>query len=74
MGNQSQHITEQPLVYFLRLKQVKAHLGVSGSTVWGWSKSGKNGFPKPVKLGENTTVWEAAAIDRFAQSRIEASK
>lgn len=74
MGTATQQTTDQMPLHFLRLKEVKARLGVSGATIWAWSKSGKNGFPKPIKLGDNTTVWEASAIYRFAQSRIAASK
>jgi len=57
---------------FYRLPQVKAHLNVSGSSIWAWVKAGK--FPKPIKLSENTTAWNAADIEAWAQSRIDASK
>lgn len=57
---------------FYRLPQVKARLGISQSSVWLWIRKGK--FPKPVKLSENTTAWNAAEIDAWAQSRIDAGK
>lgn len=72
MGDQTQQTTAQQIAHFYRLKQLKARLGVSGSSIWAWVKAGK--FPKPVKLSENTTAWHAADIDAWAQSRIEASK
>lgn len=75
MGNAAQHTTAQhnaPIFY--RLSALKARLGVSGSTIWSWSKSRKNGFPKPVKLAENTTAWLASDVEAWAQSRIAASK
>ena len=59
---------------FYRLSQLKGRLNVSGSTIWAWCKSGKNGFPKPIKLAENTTAWAAADVEAWAQSRIAASK
>lgn len=57
---------------FYRLPQLKARLGVSGSSIWAWVKKGT--FPRPVKLSENTTAWYAADVEAWAQSRIEASK
>lgn len=68
MGN----TTQQHPTKFYRLPQVKAYLGVSGSSIWAWVKQGK--FPKPIKLSENTTAWSAADVEAWAQSRIEASK
>lgn len=68
MGNATQHTTSQ----FYRLLQLKSRLNVSGSSIWAWVKQGK--FPKPVKLSENTTAWNAADVEAWAQSRIEASK
>ena len=57
---------------FYRLPQLKTRLNVSGSSIWAWVKQGK--FPKPVKLAENTTAWNAADVEAWAQSRIAASK
>ncbi len=64
----TQHTTPQ----FYRLPALKARLGVSGSTIWNWTKQGK--FPKPIKLAENTTAWTAESVEAWAQSRIAASK
>ena len=71
MVNAKQQATSQP-AQFYRLPIVKAKLGISGSHIWGMVKGGK--FPKPVKLSENCTAWNAADIEAWAQSRIEASK
>lgn len=68
MGNATQHAAPQ----FYRLPQLKASLNVSGSSIWAWVKQGK--FPKPIKLSENTTAWNAADVEAWAQSRIAASK
>lgn len=38
-------------------------LPVSPATVWRWVREGK--FPKPFKLGESVTVWDAAEVDAF---------
>ena len=72
MGNVTQHTATPHPAQFCRLPQLKQRLGVSGSSIWAWVKQGK--FPKPVKLSENTTAWNVADIDAWAQSRIEASK
>lgn len=57
---------------FHRLPQLKAKLKVSGSSIWAWVKAGK--FPKPIKLSENYTAWNAADIEAWAADRIAASQ
>lgn len=61
---------------FYRLPKVREICGgVSASTVWNWVKrSNETGFPKPVKLSENCTAWNAAEIEAWAQSRVAASR
>jgi prophage regulatory protein len=71
MGKAVQQVTAAP-AQFYRLPQIKARFNVSGSSIWSWVKQGK--FPKPIKLSENTTAWNAADIDAWAQSRISASR
>lgn len=38
-------------------------LPVSPTTVWRWVREGK--FPKPFKLGERVTVWDANEVENF---------
>lgn len=71
MVNESQQTTPHP-TQFYRLHHLKQRLGVSGSSIWAWVKSGK--FPKPIKLSENCTVWNAAEVERWATERIAASQ
>lgn len=68
MANATQSTPQQ----FYRLPQLKARLSVSGSSIWSWVKKGT--FPKPIKLSENTTAWNAADVEAWAQSRIAASQ
>ena len=42
-------------------------LPVSPATLWRWVREGK--FPKPFKLGESVTVWDAAAVEEFIAQR-----
>jgi prophage regulatory protein len=42
-------------------QDVASRYGVSRITVWRWSKAGQ--FPKPRKLGANTTRWLASEIE-----------
>ncbi len=49
-----------PEIGFIRLATVLTVIPVSKSTWWAGVKSGK--FPRPVKLGENTTAWKAEDI------------
>ncbi|MCB5184012.1 AlpA family phage regulatory protein [Methylobacillus gramineus] len=62
----------QAVQQFYRLPQLKVLLGVSGSTIWSWTKQGL--FPKPIKLSTNVTAWKASDVDAWAQARIEASQ
>ena len=71
MGNAMQQTTPHP-AQFYRLPILKQRLGVSGSTIWSWCKKGT--FPKPTKLSENYTAWNAAEVEAWAQSRIAASQ
>ncbi len=59
-------------VQFYRLPTIKAKLGISGSHIWALVKSGK--FPKPIKLSENCTAWNAADVEAWSQARIADSQ
>ena len=56
---------------FLRVKQIIGTRGfpgpvpVSKSTWWAGVKDGR--FPKPIKLGPRTTVWDEADIDALGK-------
>jgi prophage regulatory protein len=71
MANATQQTASHP-AQFYRLTTLKAKLGISGSHIWGMVKAGK--FPKPVKLSENCTAWNAADVERWALERIAASQ
>lgn len=47
-------------------------LPVSRATLWRWVKDGT--FPKPFKLGENSTCWCASEIDAWLANRREVAK
>jgi len=51
---------ELPDEGFVRLPIVLAHFPVSRSAWWAGVKIGK--YPKPVKLGENTSAWRVEDI------------
>lgn len=46
-------------------------LPVSPSTIWRWVREDK--FPKPFKLGDSVTVWDAAAVERFIAKQSQAA-
>jgi len=48
-------------------KNRKGMLPVSPATIWRWVREGK--FPKPFKLGESVTVWDAAEVEAFIAKR-----
>lgn len=68
--------TQATVTIFYRLPKVREICGgVSSSTIWSWVKnSDKTGFPKPIKLSENCTAWNAAEIEQWAQARVAASR
>lgn len=71
MPNATQQTTPHAALFY-RLPQLKAKLNISGSHIWALVKQGR--FPKPVKLSENVTAWDAAQVEAWAQSRIADSK
>ena len=48
-------------------KNRKGILPVSPATIWRWVREGK--FPKPFKLGDSVTVWDAAEVEAFIAQR-----
>lgn len=60
-----------PPTGFVRLPQILSHIPVSRSTWWTGVKSGK--YPRPIKLGKNTTAWKAedihALIEKLASQK-----
>ena len=46
-------------------------LPVSPATIWRWVREEK--FPKPFKLGEAVTVWDAADVEEFIARRAESA-
>jgi predicted DNA-binding transcriptional regulator AlpA len=70
LSEQGVHMTDIELPRLLRLKHIlgdakanppiEAIIPISKSSWWNGVKSGK--YPKPVKLGENTTVWKETDI------------
>jgi prophage regulatory protein len=67
-----QQSSQQHPTQFLRLPAVKVLTALSGSSIWLKVKNGT--FPKPIKLSENCTAWNASDVEAWAQSRITASK
>ena len=46
---------------YMRYSEVKEQTGGwSRTTLWRWARNGR--FPKPVKIGPNTTAWKKSDI------------
>jgi predicted DNA-binding transcriptional regulator AlpA len=64
---------QQQLVYRIKdLATTTKKLGllpVSAATLWRWVKDEK--FPKPFKLGEATTVWDASDVHNWIKQQKE---
>mgnify|MGYP003623688139 CR=1 FL=1 len=52
-----------PTSGFLRLPQILAIFPISKSAWWEGCRTGR--YPKPIKLGPRTTVWQAEDITAF---------
>lgn len=61
------HDNSFPKKGFVRAKTILAHLPISEVTLYAWIKKGK--FPKPIKLGARTSVWEAEVVRKWIQER-----
>ncbi len=57
---------------FLRLKEVLAICGKSRSSIYEAIRRGE--FPRPVKLGENSSAWIDTEINEWMRNCIKASR
>jgi predicted DNA-binding transcriptional regulator AlpA len=53
----------------VRVSQIVRFLPISKCTWWNGVRSGR--FPKPVKLGPNTTAWRAEDVRALAEPRTD---
>lgn len=71
MANHTTHPTTQadPLKAGnnLRVSTLAPRLGISKNTIWRLVREGR--FPKPVKLSEKVTVWKAADVLAWLDSK-----
>ncbi len=58
-------------IQFYRISQLQERFNISRSSIWSWCKQGK--FPKPIKLGENCTAWNAEDINKWVEQKINIS-
>ncbi len=52
----------------VRIKSICQMTGCSPATIWRWVKTDP-AFPKPFKLGPNSTGWDDSEIDRWLSAR-----
>jgi len=67
--------TESGIGKSYRITQLATHksgkpglIPVGPATIWRWTKEGL--FPKPVKLGPGVTVWRAADVQAWLDSKV----
>jgi prophage regulatory protein len=58
-----EHSPPRAGVKVLRRQQVLDRLGISPATLHAWVAAGS--FPKPIKLGANTSAWLEDEVDGF---------
>jgi len=51
----------------LRVSTLAPRLGISKNTIWRLVREGR--FPKPIKLSEKVTVWKAADVLAWLDSK-----
>lgn len=57
----------------IRINELASHKGqrgmlpVSPATLWRWVKADK--FPKPIRLSNRVTAWEASKVNAWIQSQ-----
>lgn len=52
-------------------KDLSERYNVCRATPWNWAKAGK--FPKPKRIGPNTTRWDMDEVERFEAEQAGAS-
>jgi prophage regulatory protein len=62
--------TRIPAIRFLRLKEVLSICGKSRSSIYDAIKKGE--FPRPVKLGANSSAWINTEIEEWVERCISA--
>ncbi len=61
------------MTQFLRINAVARRYDTTASTIWRWSREARFAhlnFPKPIKLGPNTTVWSGDELNAYVAERI----
>ena len=56
-----------PETGFIRLPTVQKITGTAVSTIWLWVKKGL--FPKPHKIGPNTTAWKIEEVRQWIEDK-----
>lgn len=63
---------ELPNSAYVTDRTIAAHLGITRTTIWRWSREGR--LPEPVKLGPNITRWQVgplrAVLAKLAESEV----
>jgi prophage regulatory protein len=55
------------MVRFLRLPEVEAATGLSGTTIWRREKEGK--FPRRRRVGPNVVAWRSDEVEAWIEAR-----
>jgi prophage regulatory protein len=55
----------------LRPRKAAQFLGIGETTLWQWAKD-RADFPKPIKLGPRTTVWELDKLIAWRNAQAQA--
>lgn len=58
-------------IRILRIQQVKERTGLSRSTIYELVARGD--LPRPVRIGQRTSGWIEAEVDKFLRERIAAT-
>ncbi len=56
------------IAHLAKTSKSEGLIGVTAATLWRWVKSGH--FPAPIKLGANTTAFDAEAVQGWIAERL----
>lgn len=72
MSKSNSTLQTVPCSGYLRQPQVLAIVPISSTTLWRWCS--KSLFPKPVKIGPNSTAWREEDVQAWLKKAGEASQ
>lgn len=62
-------MTTTSMAKYIRPGDLKSHYGIDRVTAWRWSRDDEIGFPRPIRLSANVSVYDTSEIDAWFAER-----